>query len=530
MNLWPTTLALIAAAGVAVGVVAMTRPAPRTVDVLADVGAALTPELTDPLAVRSLSVVSFDEQAVRVRAFEVASDGKQWTVPSAFNYPADATEKMAQAATAFVGLKRERVVSDNKADHAKLGVLDPTDETAVGTTGRGTRVTMRDASGKVLADLIIGPAAPAAEGGTANAARRYVREAGKPRVYVSTIEGAFSTRFADWVETDLLKLRADQVTRVDIQRYSIDEKTGRVSSPSAVGLGRARVSADPSKPADQFSPWGPWTLEASPGGPPAAGESVNSTRAQDALNALAALRITGVRPKPANLVKLLSAADASVALSPADQASLQRHGFFVASDGALVANEGQMSVRADDGVVYSLWFGELASEADAAASGGQVGGQSAGEQKAGSEGEAATRKTSSRFVMVTTSFDESVHTAPAEPAELTTLKAAEAATTAEAPLSEDQKKRLSELRASHQTALDAHKAKVDEARKRSAELARRFAAWYYLVDLQSLDAIRPTREQLIQAAQPAAGSAPANADTPPFPPTPLAPASAAPGQ
>lgn len=492
---WTKTALWMAAAGLCVGLVLVTRPTSRSVALISDQGTPVAPDLKDPLEVRSLEVMSFDEQAVKMRAFKVESDGKSWKIPSASNYPADAQEGVAKATSAFTGLVRERFVSDNKADHAKFGLIDPTDETALSNGGKGTKVTFRDASGKPLVDVVIGKAVDASEpGAQAGARKRYIRESGKNRVYVTTIDGAFSTKFADWVETDLLKLTADKVKSLEIDRYSIDEKTGRIESPSTLKLSRNRKLASPMDPPGTPAAWTGWDLTAEPGpGGPGPDEVLDSERANMALNALSQLKIVGVQPKPANLVKSLSKAESSVALDMNDQLSLRRHGFFIAQQLGLVANEGTMSITQEDGVVYQLMLGELAGEADAAAAGGQVGGDTKADGKAVDE-----KKTDARFVMVIASFDASVVPEPGKTAELVDLEAKEKS---ELPnVSEETRNKLEPLRKAYQDKVDERKNTLEAGRKRADELAARFATWYYLVDLKSLDQIRPVREQLVVKA------------------------------
>lgn len=542
MNDWTKTLLLIGVAGLAFGLVQLTKPTGAKVALLSDQGAPLVTELGNPLDVAALEVVSFDEQAVRTRAFKVESDGKSWRIPSAFNYPADAQDGVAKAASAFAGLIKERVVSDQKTDHAKYGLIDPTDDAAISSQNRGTRVTFKNASGRALVDVIIGrPIDPADDAdGRVGPKRRYIREAGKPRVYVTTIDGSFSTKFVDWVETDLLKVKSESVQLLEVDRYNINDQTGRLENPKTLTMSRSRIG--PSNPGDpvQSIPgsWGPWTVAADPPpSGPGAGEKVADGRILQALNALASLKIVGVQPKPANLMRALASAEKSVALDAADQVSLRRHGFYIAQGLGLVANEGTLTVKSDDGVLYQIMLGELATEADAAASGGRVGGESKEDAKDGAKPDAkadakadaksdakSEAKTDARFVMVLTDFDPKVFPEIPKPAELTALEAKEQG---EAPaVSEATKKELEAARKAYQAKLDERQAKVDAGKKRAAELSTRFAQWYYLVDLKSLDLIRPARQEVVVADAPppgGAGAAPAGApaNMPSFPPTPM---------
>ena len=86
-------------------------------------GKALTAEF-DPTTAASLDIVEFDESTSTLRPFQVAQavdKGKmRWSIPSHDNYPADAQEQLAGAATALLGLKILDVAGDSPGDHEQL--------------------------------------------------------------------------------------------------------------------------------------------------------------------------------------------------------------------------------------------------------------------------------------------------------------------------------------------------------------------------------------------------------------------------
>ena len=68
-----------------------------------------------------------------------------WSIPSHSDYPADAKEHMAQAATALLDLKILSVASNNAGDQELYGVVTPDPQKLrPGATGVGTRVTLKD--------------------------------------------------------------------------------------------------------------------------------------------------------------------------------------------------------------------------------------------------------------------------------------------------------------------------------------------------------------------------------------------------
>lgn len=505
MTPWTRTAAYLGVAAALGAAAYLTRPVPPEAALLADQGSPLAPDLVDPLAVRSLEVISYDETAAQVRAFKVAWDGKRWAIPSAFNYPADAQQGMSEAASVFVGALRERVAGENPADHARFGVVAPDDDAAVGAAGRGTRVTMRDDSGKTLADIIVGLPVPADTGA---GDRRFVRPAGQNRVFVTSMQGGFSTRLTDWVDTDLLALQPWEVRTLVIDRYDVNEEKGTLDNGRSITLTKSPIDGAP--PPGQ-PPTPPWSLQAEPGGPPGPGERVNDEAVQLALDGLAGLRLAGVKPKPANLARMFGAAEGDVRVSMVDQLSLQRHGFFLSPDGRLVANEGQAAIELNSGIVYQLWFGEVATEGDLAAAGGYV----------GAKEPSPDRKTDSRYFMVTVAFDGSKIPAPVKPPDLLAAEAAVAA--AGDAATDDAKARLKTAQESFAQTEQAHAKTIADTKARAERLAQRFAPWYFIVDAAALERIRPGREQLVTSAAPALPGAPADAPVPALPETPAPP-------
>ena len=73
-----------------------------------------------------------------------------WVIPSHYDYPADAKDRMASAAGLVIGLEKGPVRSDSRADHAALGVVDPRDQEAE-LEGRGLLVRFGGEGDTILA-------------------------------------------------------------------------------------------------------------------------------------------------------------------------------------------------------------------------------------------------------------------------------------------------------------------------------------------------------------------------------------------
>src|SRR4029079_1360261 len=142
-------------------------------------GKILFSKLTDAKAARSLDVVKFNETASTLQRFSIVYSEGTWKIPSHSNYPADAAENLAKAATSLMNLKILNVASSNPGDQALYGVIEPdAGKLKVGASGVGTRVTIKGEGDKKLADLIIGKEVKDKPD------QRYVRQPGKDPIYV----------------------------------------------------------------------------------------------------------------------------------------------------------------------------------------------------------------------------------------------------------------------------------------------------------------------------------------------------------
>lgn len=345
----------------------LTAPSAPTPDEFADQGAAFFPDFTDPNVATSLEVMEIDEATGAPSAFKVAFENGRWVIPSHHNYPADAKLQLAQTAAGIIEIKRDDYRSDNIADYPALGVVDPGNSAT--SVGRGKRVTIRGEGGAVLADLIFGKEI---EG---RPSFRYVRHPDEKRVYASRVDINISTRFQDWIDPDLLQLTKTDIAQIDINDYSINERTRSVDRRGQIVLKNTA---------------GAWTI----GG---GSTKVDSTTIQNMLATLDSLRIVGVRPKPEGISATLKQENDGVPLTNADLLSLQSKGFYLSREGQLMSNEGELIVRTHGGVIYTLRFGEVVVGSGLAITAGitdSTSGSTGGEQ--------------SQYLFVTTDYDRNV--------------------------------------------------------------------------------------------------------------------------
>lgn len=359
MNETTRTLYFVLAAVVAATAGIVVDPSKSTPDIFNDVGEVFFEDFTDPQAPKSIEVIDYDESTATATPLKVEFADNKWVIPSHHGYPADAEERLATTAAALIELRKDRVVSDLAQDHADYSVVDPLDDQATSLAGRGKRVRILDGESNVLADFIVGKEVDDKRG------YRYMRVPSQKRTYEVKTEADVSARFQDWIETDLLKVSPFDLRRIEINRYTINERLGRVENRQ-----RTTLTKKDSK----------WQL---------GGREPNSDTMSDLTTALDQLRIVDVQPKPDGLSEDLKARQ-GIRPTMENFRSLQGKGFFPNPyTGQILSNEGEILVESKDGLRYVLRFGEIAP-------GGS--GQEAGDSE--SEGER-------RYVMITVDFSES---------------------------------------------------------------------------------------------------------------------------
>ncbi len=401
MNETKKTFAFVAVAAVVVLVAWWTRYTPP-VSTTGDMrGKPLFPSFTDALAARSLEIFEYDPVSVKIKNFKVAQISNRWCIPSHENYPADAKDHLAQAATSLIGLTVLDVASESPTQEevALYGVVEP-DEKIIKSSSRGIgkRVIFRDQDDKVLADIIIGNKVPDKE------ELRYVRIKGQDPIYVVKLSvDKFSSEFGDWIEKDLLKLNPWDIKDVQLHDYSFDSLTQTLDPRSQVVLGYDDLGSPRWKliqnlvfDGDQGT-WKPQSL--------AEDEELDTSKLDSMRTALDDLKIVDVRRKPEGISASLSA-DGTLAANRETAASLAQAGFYLVAarqfysifpmigkkelkpnDVEVISSEGEIRVGMKDGVRYLLRFGQVVA-----------GGSSGQEGEGGGAGV-------NRYLLVTAEFD-----------------------------------------------------------------------------------------------------------------------------
>ena len=373
-----TTLTFGGAAVVLAVAALVSAPGRAVPDAFFDIGEPFFPAFTDPETAATLEVVEFDEATAAAIPFQVTNRDGLWTIPSHNDYPADGRERLSNIAADIISVVKEDFRSDNIADHEALGVIDPTDLTSPGLVGRGTRVTVRDANGESLADLIVGSPVEGRQG------LRFVRAPEQKRVYAARFEADISTAFEDWIEQNLLEVERDQVVHIVLNEYEVDEQTRRATPPREFTLDKVEDNV--------------WDGSGVP-----EGQEVNFVEVNRLVGAIIGMEIAGVRPKPAGVSGNLRDAAMAGRISQADVRDLINKGFYPTQEGGLLSNEGELLVRTTEGVLYTLRFGEIVYGRGEAIA---VGDETSDDAESG-PGE-------NRYVFITAEFDESALPEPDE--------------------------------------------------------------------------------------------------------------------
>jgi len=326
-------------------------------------GKPLFPKFTDPWAATSLEIVKYDEQTASPVPFQVAQIEGQWSIPSHSNYPTDAKDQLAEAASSMMGLEVVDMASDDPDTHEMYGVVDPSSKPAsTAPEDVGVRVVMRDKNDEVLMGLIIGKKVGDSDD------LRYVRVLGENPVYTVAVKtDKLSNKFEDWIEEDFLKLNSWDIRQIHIQDYSMVERGGRYyTSPGAQMTLKYNDTGDPKWSLVEDMVFSPDEGKMVPG-KMGDDEELDTEKLNDMKSNLDDLEIVDVRRKPPGLSADLRAAgtmmnDLETVLS------LQNKGFYLVQVPVqdkvyldVLSNQGELRVSMKDGVQYVLRFGEIAS-------------------------------------------------------------------------------------------------------------------------------------------------------------------------
>jgi hypothetical protein len=486
-----------------------------------DEGRPFFAEFTDPLKCTDLEVVSFDPATATPTRFRVMLKNNRWVIPSHYDYPADARDRLSKTAGDLMDLSKDTIRSDSVEDQQTMGVIDPLDSKVATLEGRGKRVTLRDASEKVLADFIIGndvkgTERKGGEGGT----QKYVRVPDQKRTYGVVVKADPSTRFADWIETNLLKVDSGRIRKVVFDNYKMQEKQLPDGRRTLMPVGDQKVTITRK---ESFGPWSAAIEKADPNtgewkpSPLPANQEPNEDRLRSLVDALGDLKIVGIRPKPPGLT---DPNDPKLELTVPIALSLQNRGFYLTRSRGLFSDQGDVYVSTDEGVVYLLRYGGPFFATGEELSAGTPDTAEKKEEADKAKKKEAEKKSQgaqeNRYLMVTVSFDPTMIPKPGqdEKAETKSAQTKDFPDDVFAPDPKDPKYIADQKAAEEKEKRDKEEydRKIADGQKKVKDLAERFGPWYYVTPGESFTQINLDANIILRPkAPPGAGPAPGGA-------------------
>ncbi len=527
----------VAVASIAVAWIVHASSQPAEPEAFAKVGAEFYPDFTDPTAAGALEIADYDEKSAKVHEFTVEFKNGRWRIPSHHGYPADAKDRLEKAAASLIGVTRRSLAGRRANSHARFGVVDPLGKDASKGDGLGQRIIIKDKNGNVLADYILGKRVADQDN------LYFVRKPDEDETYRAEIDLDVSTKFADWVEQDLLKLDRNNLLSMDLKTPKF-EKRQTPFGPTEVLTGEDSIKVY----RDETGPGTKWTFD----GLNPQTEEINTSGISSIQTALDGLELKGVRPKPQGLTPKLTV---DIEQFPKGQnpqqyfskiaGELDSRGFMLAMpkdedpDEApkeqrflLFGEGGEMVAQSSEGLIYHLHFGKSFTGTETEIEVGKTGvADEEGEavpEKPGKESEKSETKRN-RYLFIRVGFDQSLigkpPVKPEEPQKPAGLKDEKEAAEAKAKADDNNSDEKSEkpkdakadeeqqkLKAEYQTKLALYRAdlnryetdkeeydkKVKDGKAKEAELNNRFGDWYYVITDSSYDNLVFTRADVVK--------------------------------
>ena len=515
---------------------------PEELAVFAKIGTEFYPDFDDPTSSGSLEIIDYDENLGQTRTFKVEFEKGKWRIPSHYGYPADAEDRLEKAAASLIGITRKSLAGRRENAHERFGVLAPPEEDDLEEElleGIGQRIILKDKNGNLLADYILGKRVAGQEN------LYFVRATEEKETYHAELDLDVSTKFADWIEKDLLKLDRGDLLSIEYSKITdLEQKTtvtgNKVFIPVKESITVYR---------DETGPGAKWKLD----GLDEKTEEINTSGISAVQTALDSLELNGVRPKPQGLTPELKADES---LFPSDRAAdqylftvlrpqLAAQGFQLVPQSAtppfkqfIIAGEGgEFSAKSKEGLVYHMHLGnafagtlqeiEVGKTEVADEKGNEVSEPEA--EKEDADDSDKDKKTLSRYLFIRVEFDEKMlGKAPVEPKEPVKPEGLKDQPADDAKAEKDNKEKTPEeleqekLRKEYQSQLTLYKnekaiyeedkkdydKRLKEGKAKADKLNERFGEWYYVIPATSYDNLTFAREDIVKAKEKEEGKTP----------------------
>lgn len=519
----------VALASVAIAWFVHAGSQPEEPAAFAKVGTEFYPDFDDPTEAGSLEITNFDKQAKKIQKFKVELQKGRWRIPSHHGYPADVKDRLEKAAASLTGITRKAVADRRAASHERFGVLAPPETDAIedpdALEGVGQRIVLKDKSGNVLADYILGKRVAGQDN------LYFVRTPDEDETYHAEIDIDVSTKFSDWVETDLLKLDRNNLLSVELKTPKFEMvQTPFGPAEQLVGENSLKVHRDETGPTAKWI-----TSELKP-----ETEEINTSGIGEIQTGLDSLELAGVRPKPPGLTPKLTLDFEKFPKNQSPQNHFREMRSELASRGfhlVLPRNEtdeekfllfgdgGELVAQSNEGLVYHLHFGAAFNGTNQEIEVGKTEvadekGEEVAEPEKDNKETNKPKQTLSRFMFIRVEFDESLlgkaPTEPKEPQKPEGLK--ESPKPEEGPKDDAKKEKTPEelkqeqlqrdyesqlaLYRNEKAAYEEDKKEYEEKLKagkaKVEELNNRFGEWYYVIPATSYDNLTFTRADLVK--------------------------------
>lgn len=430
------TFILAIVALITAGGAAYFYPWPEIENVSEKVNQPLFAEFTNT-QVRSIEIAKFNSDRQSLEKIIIQRKGEKWVIPGAADFNANNAAQVARAINSVVDRKVLELVSDEQQDHLKNGVIDPDEFQSVELRGGlGQRITLKDRNGQILANLIVGSPFQNSE----QQSLYCVRIPGQPQVYSVEFDlAALTTRFQDWVDPNLFRLRTQsspeglEIASYEVDSYRIDSTKIAEAAPRS-NLYRAVIA----RTVNQFGVRELTVPDGEGWKPIAPSARLAELLVRDAGGQLFAMTFPEIRPKPKPIADALRAP--GNVDDPALFVPMHEFGFRqVAAAGAPIKLEstgGELDLSTIPGVSITAYFGNVVGSAH------------------------STTKLN-RMMVLLARADESALAKPSEPKN-----------DDGSPLTEQQQKDF-------QRETQAWDKKIKAAQDLAAELNQTYAPWYY---------------------------------------------------
>ena len=505
-----------------------------------------------------VSAVTPDAELV---TFKVEKKDGLWTIPSHYNYPAEADERLSNTQASVMGILRETVAAEESSRHRLYGVIDPltfdpTDEESYDLDSYGQRLTLYDERDEVLADFIIGKEVeqklddagePLIQ--TEGEKVYYIRREDEVRTYTAKLNIDLSTKFEDWIQPNLLQVEPEKLNRIEIDKYELQEsgiaRNGQISPMKTVRKGKLALERP-----DGGSSWKVSDFDETK-------ETLVNAKLSEIVSVVQELTIADVRPKTNYEGQPLITPDLKVneieelkkdpqlfqSLLNQLQDEMSTNGFAITNNNGLklVSRFGNIKVGTEEGISFRLLFGDEFTEAKETID--IQGTQDEDDSEEGSTAENSTEDPG-RYMMIEVVFDEALlnpieppgtePTKPTQPEGYVALEAPkpEGDEKTETPPKDERDpkfieydKQLSDYESAsteyelaktrYESKLKERQKAIEEGTRKAAELNQRFGLWYYIIKADNLTSLLSERDDLVQPK--------AQDQTPESPGNPLAP-------